>query len=215
MSLEKGRRIAFFGYPMIDDNNDFRNNFVAQFALTFKRAGWLAQFHKDESYWSFTRSLDQVDVRTSLSQRNVLSLPSNTRVVFSAGFSEPELDRIFYRIAPPVKGDDAQPLVLKGLRIQEDVPATKERQDALISGISQKLITWAGEEDAQLCIQDYAKPWLTERQTPHLAALAYVGDFNTLMDYQDMFKRGKRANFYPYITQEMLDRATDIALARA
>ena len=200
---------------MIDDKFNYGNTFVAQFALIFKRAGWLAQFHKDESYWSFTRSLDQVDVRTSLSQRNVLSLPSNTRVVFSAGFSESELDRIFYRIAPPVKGDDAQPLVLKGLRIQEDIPAIKEQREVLISDISHRLITWAGEEDAQLCIQDFAKPWLTERQTSHLAALAYVADFNTLMDYQEMFKRGKRANFYPYITQEMLDRATDIALKRA
>lgn len=134
---------------------------------------------------------------------------------FSAGLSEPELDRIFHEIFPPIKGYDAKPVVLKGLRIQEDISTTKEKQEASISEISHKMITWAGEEDAQLCIQDFAKPWDTEKQTTHLSALAYVGDFNTLMDYQEMFKRGKRANFYPYIKQEMLDRATDIALERA
>ena len=151
MSLQKGWRIVFC-CPMINDIFDFRNDFVAQFARSFRRAGWLAHFHKDESFWIFTRSLGQVDVRTSLSQRDVLSLPGKTRVVFTAGFSEPEPDRIFHKIAPPVEGYDAQPFVLKGLRIQEDIPATKEQREALISNISHKLITWAEEEDAQLCI---------------------------------------------------------------
>lgn len=74
---------------------------------------------------------------------------------------------------------------------------------------------WAEAKNIESCILNFANPWETEKQAAHLAALAYVGDFNTLIDYQEMFKRGKRANFYPMIKPEMIDRAVDIALERA
>jgi hypothetical protein len=48
----------------------------------------------------------------------------------------------------------------------------------------------------------------------HLAALAWVGDFGTLEDYYAIFKRGKRMNFPPMITTEMIGRAVDIAMDR-
>ena len=48
----------------------------------------------------------------------------------------------------------------------------------------------------------------------HLAALAWVGDFGTLDEYSAIFKRGKRLNFSPRISAEMIDRAACIAVDR-
>jgi len=53
------------------------------------------------------------------------------------------------------------------------------------------------------------------RQIMHLASLAYLGDFTTLMDYQKIFERGYRLNFIPAIDKSMIDRATEIAIERA
>ena len=53
------------------------------------------------------------------------------------------------------------------------------------------------------------------RQVMHLASLAWRADFNTLLDYQDIFKRGYRMNFVPMITPEMIERALQIAFDRA
>ena len=49
----------------------------------------------------------------------------------------------------------------------------------------------------------------------HLAALAFLGDYNTLADYQQLFRDGHRMQFPPYISQEMMDRAVSIAIDRA
>ena len=51
-------------------------------------------------------------------------------------------------------------------------------------------------------------------QIHHLAALAWTADFARLDDYLQLFKRGKRLNFVPHISLEMIDRAVDIAAER-
>ena len=51
-------------------------------------------------------------------------------------------------------------------------------------------------------------------QVCHLAALAWLGDFNKLTDYQNIFGRGHRMNFVPMITKEMIDRALEISYDR-
>ncbi|WP_376766896.1 DUF6990 domain-containing protein [Rhizobium tropici] len=48
-----------------------------------------------------------------------------------------------------------------------------------------------------------------------MTALAYLADFTTLVDYQEIFRKGKRMNFVPMITREMIDRAVNIAAERA
>jgi hypothetical protein len=52
------------------------------------------------------------------------------------------------------------------------------------------------------------------RQVLHLAALAYQGDFPRLLDYVKTFERGKRLNFVPMISSDMLSRAFDVAVER-
>lgn len=49
-------------------------------------------------------------------------------------------------------------------------------------------------------------------QQNHITALAILGNYQTLMDYQDSFKSGNRLNFLEPITTEMIDRALEIAL---
>ena len=99
--------------------------------------------------------------------------------------------------------------------IKKEIPALQKDHESFIRNLSDQVIQWAEAQDIDACIGCFAKPWETEKQATHLAALAYVGDFNTLMEYQEMFKRGSRANFYPMIKHEMIDRAVDIALERA
>lgn len=84
--------------------------------------------------------------------------------------------------------------------------------------VIQKVINWGRGLDANQTIRVIASspiPDVGGAQLKYLAALAYVGDFNTLMDYQEVFSKGKRMNFVPMIKPEMIDRALDIALERA
>lgn len=48
----------------------------------------------------------------------------------------------------------------------------------------------------------------------HLAALAFIGDYSTLMDYQKILGKGHRMQFPPYVSLGMIDRAVSIALDR-
>jgi hypothetical protein len=52
-------------------------------------------------------------------------------------------------------------------------------------------------------------------QLCHLGALAWSGDYSTLLDYEAVFKKGMRMNFVPMITAEMIDRALEKAWERA
>ena len=49
----------------------------------------------------------------------------------------------------------------------------------------------------------------------HLAALAEAGDVETLQSYADAFARGDRLGFVPYITEDYIARALEIAKERA
>jgi hypothetical protein len=52
-------------------------------------------------------------------------------------------------------------------------------------------------------------------QLCHLGALAWSGDYSTLLDYEAIFKKGKRLNFVPMIETEMIERALEKAWERA
>ena len=51
-------------------------------------------------------------------------------------------------------------------------------------------------------------------QICHLAALAWFGNFNQLMDDQGVFERGHRLKFVPLITKVVIDEALSIAFDR-
>jgi len=192
-----------------------RDEFVARFAAVFKDEGWRADFKDSERCWSFERSFDNFDLVFVFSGRNVEQLTRAPRVNFFVGLTESNLNAIQRKIMPPVKGYEPSPVVVTNLQIKKAIPEFQRDHDSFIRGVSGEAIHWAGVQDIETCIQCFAKPWETEKQMPHLAALAYVGDFVTLMEYQEMFKRGRRANFYQMIQPDMIDRAVDIALERA
>lgn len=89
--------------------------------------------------------------------------------------------------------------------------------DTDIEEASNEALAWWVEQDNLSAIKALAAPPpdTGQPQLKHLAALAYLGDFNTLIDYQQIFRKGKRLNFVPMITPEMIDRAVDIAAERA
>lgn len=197
---------------MSDEIFAYRDRFVARFAKIFRDEGWKADFRKRENYWSFLKSFSDFDVSTSFSGQEIRQLTRTPLVNFSTGLSKPDLNTIAQKIIPPKKGFEALPVIIASFSIKDEIPVMQEDHDAFIRGLSDQIVQWAEAQDVESCIASFARPWETEKQSTHLAALAYVGDFNTLMDYQEMFKRGKRANFYPVIKVEMIDRALDIAL---
>ena len=72
--------------------------------------------------------------------------------------------------------------------------------------------------DMQMVVKEFAgscpdQP--TMRQIMHLASLAWLADFATLMDYEKIFERGYHMNFAPTINREMIQRAMEIAIERA
>ncbi|MFS2174359.1 hypothetical protein ACCC98_00130 [Rhizobium pisi] len=86
-----------------------------------------------------------------------------------------------------------------------------------IEDVSKEAINWWQSQDNLVAIKALAAPPQSTglSQLMHLGALAYLGDFNTLIDYQEVFRKGKRLNFVPMIKPEMIDRAVDIAVERA
>ncbi|ASQ04975.1 hypothetical protein HR059_02285 [Sinorhizobium meliloti WSM1022] len=192
-----------------------RDTFVAKFAEVFKNAGWKADFHKGETYWGFLWSRPNFRVTTSFSAGAVQQRRETPVVSFAAGLSKAELDAISEELFPTPQGYDASPVIIASYRVKEAIPNDLEDHPRFIRSLSEKIIQWASIQDIEACIRNFATPWETEKQLTHLAALAYFGDFITLMEYQEMFKRGKRANFYPMIEAEMIDRAVNIAIERA
>ncbi|ARS69609.1 DUF6990 domain-containing protein [Sinorhizobium meliloti] len=86
-----------------------------------------------------------------------------------------------------------------------------------IEMVSREAIEWWQAQDnfTEVKALSGPPPDNGQSQLKHLTALAYLGDFSTLMDYQEIFRRGKRLNFVPMIKPEMIDRAIDIALEKA
>lgn len=84
--------------------------------------------------------------------------------------------------------------------------------------IVKRITNWGQKVNVEKTIQEIASNPIGDvggLQLKHLAALAYIGEFITLMDYQDSFRNGNRLKFVPMIKSEMIDRALDIALERS
>ena len=93
-----------------------------------------------------------------------------------------------------------------GFEIEYRIDTLKELN---ISDINNKIIDWWNQHKDYLKIKSFQNlpDDMGGNQLKHLAALAFDGDFNTLMDQQEFFERGHRLNFVPMITKEVIDRA--------
>ncbi len=76
---------------------------------------------------------------------------------------------------------------------------------------------WLAAQDNGLQIKKWSERVASGglNQLMHVSALAFLGDFNRLMDYRESFVNGESSYFVPMITEEMLARAVDVAVYRA
>lgn len=105
------------------------------------------------------------------------------------------------------------PLTLVSHRLTFEIPENFI-SDHFIVNMSNQLIAHSAKSGVQSKVDEFARPWRTETQFSHVAALAYVGDFVTLIEYQEAFKKGQNCGFYPAIDENIINRALDIALER-
>lgn len=119
----------------------------------------------------------------------------------------------FSRLGKLIMGIGADIRSLCIAQLQHYAP-TLSRDDAV--QVDAALREWWKKQDIPAAIKAFAEAPgdSAVSQGNHLTALAYLGDFTTLMDYQTMFRDGQRMNFLPMIKPEMIDRALDIALER-
>ena len=93
-------------------------------------------------------------------------------------------------------------------------PITEET----VAKVSKEFIRWARLEDLEAAKAYYRSlPTNCAGLLPviHLAALAEAGDVEKLQSYADAFARGDRLGFVPYITEDYIARALEIAKERA
>lgn len=79
---------------------------------------------------------------------------------------------------------------------------------------SDEAIAWALEQDLDKALRNHAAlPTNAPGARPiwHLAALAVLGDAAKLKFYQSSFEAGDRLGFVPYVTQDYIDRAVEMA----
>lgn len=127
-----------------------------------------------------------------------------------------EITKVVNRIFPnPLR--DLQPLTASGFHpdqnFQFDVENGREFTDDDASECIRRVHSWRQSYSPQREIEKLAKspvPDVGGGQLLHLAALAYLADYDTLLDYQKIFRQGQRLNFVPMITSEMIDRAVHI-----
>lgn len=91
-----------------------------------------------------------------------------------------------------------------------------ELSEKTLNPIIDEILEWAKSVDINGEITRHAQlPTNSRGAMPlrHLAALALLGDTETLQMYRTSFKLGNRLDFVPYISIEMIERALEIAKA--
>ena len=145
--------------------------------------------------------------------RHLSSGSSGFRLAIGSPISHKELSRVGDRILgdpPPTLEPFAWEQRGTKLESLENADqALREMIDGQISEIKRLSLESLIKEFAASCPD---RPSM--RQVMHLAALAWIADFNTLMDYEKTFERGYHLNFAPMITRGMIHRAVEIALER-
>ena len=97
----------------------------------------------------------------------------------------------------------------------EDIPDDGDRDGALRRVVARELLR-VKQLSLESIVESYAAPGPPPTrslgQIVHLAALAYKADVHRLTEYLQGMKRGKRFGLVPMITQEMVERAIDLAI---
>jgi hypothetical protein len=123
----------------------------------------------------------------------------------------------FARVANDITGDKPDDFVqMKWFQKMAEVP----NEESLPRQIESQMVDLVSELRGA-SLQSYVDMFSTDipdgllPQVCHLAALAWKGNLERLIDYHEIFQRGHRLRFVPMITADMIDRALDIAAARA
>lgn len=86
-----------------------------------------------------------------------------------------------------------------------------------VSQVSERAKEWAKAEDLPEILDSFARlPTDAVGSAPlkHLVALALLGEISTLEGYEARFANGDRMGFVPYITEEYISRALELARAK-
>lgn len=173
----------------------------------FKALDWKA--HRESRSDDAVLSLDDGDSELRAVVQ-IRQLPSEQKMGLSLSAGSKDMSRIIGAIV----GERASHEILLQTRLEKRSPEIGLKE---IEDISKEAIIWWRSQDNLAAIRSLTAPPPSTGlpQLMHLGALAYLGDFNTLIDYQQIFQKGKRLNFVPMIKSEMIDRAIDIAVERA
>ncbi|HGN9374413.1 TPA: hypothetical protein ACK11E_004505 [Citrobacter pasteurii] len=112
-----------------------------------------------------------------------------------------------------IKGDNDKehvPLISK----KEQVHIVNDLAEVNTETVTQQLIEWANEQDTVKQIEFLSSLSTDSKGTMpvyHLAALALLGNIEKLEYYLASFHNGNRLGFVPYIKEDMLERAIQIA----
>ena len=178
----------------------------------FKRLGWESGSNEGDRY--VLRDLGNRVIKLYVEFDRYSKDPKPLLLV--AFVSEPAFDRLASYIAGRRK--KLIPLVgtLGWGEKKERLPAPITEE--VIMQVAREFSDWALAQD-----MDAVKERLRGLPTDsvgyyplmHLAALAEAGDVETLQSYADAFARGDRLGFVPYITEDYIARALEIAKERA
>lgn len=195
-------------------NSTARVQLIRDLQGVFLDKGWQIRAHAKEGFSRFWREDTGKLLTTGLDENALQPMPDHTEFQCVVGLSLPEVNQIAAKIqhGSPTPCDET---ILSNVKAAHPLLETQAENLDLFSHVCQEVISKAAQVELEEAVKEFAAPWSTHLQISHLAALAYTGDFNTLMDYQILFKGPNRANFHPYIAAAMIDRAFDIAVDRA
>lgn len=171
---------------------------------TLKESGWV--FERDEA----GSQIGIYDLGDRLLQivPGVSGSPPRVSVTLLPSVTTKEFSEIVSQI-----GDEEytpNPIV----RWFEQPPNHPELTPDLVRLRAEEVLAWGRGADIEGGLAAYRDlPTSAPGARPlwHLGALALAGDVERLQGYQDSFRRGDRLGFVPYIKEDMIDRALEIA----
>lgn len=174
--------------------------------ITLPGGRWVTD--RDGEFWEFEHNGFVIEAEPFAER-------TNTGVV--AGFEVALGHQEFGRLVNEILGDEPDAMVpLKTWTEQVELEDAATLKSS-IAHVMNTIIDRMGRESLDPYLESFARsrpdsPSLA--QANHLAALAWRAEFSVLDDYLSAFKSGKRLNFVPMITLDMIDRACDLAAMR-
>ena len=177
----------------------------------FKRLGWDAGSDAGDRY-----VLKNFEDRVLQMFIKVEKRKKNPGMIVSPYVSSPTFDTLLERISE--EPHPLSPLVgsIGWGRKRTLIPAPITEE--VIAQVAQEFGDWAMAQDLN-AVKERLRGLPTDsvglNPLMHLAALAEAGDVEKLQSYADAFARGDRLGFVPYITEDYIARALEIAKERA